>query len=102
MTAAFSVAEGGLMTTIQDLGRPQVVAAGVTTGGAMDRFAHTAANLLVGNDRSAATLECTLSGPRLVAQRPCLIAVAGADFDPRVNGEVVPMWTGIDVRESDE
>ena len=68
----------------------------------MDRFAHSAANLLVGNDRGAGTLECTLTGPRLVALRQCLVAVTGADFDPRVNGEAVPTWTGIDLREGDE
>ena len=101
MTATFLVEEAGLLTTIQDLGRPQAVAAGVTPGGAMDRFAHTAANLLVGNDRSAATLECTLIGPRLVVQRPCLIAIAGADLDARINGEIAPMWTGFDVVEGD-
>src|SRR3989475_8632440 len=102
MTAALRVRHPGLMTTIQDLGRPPAVGAGVTPGGAMDRFAHTAANLLVGNDRGAATLECTLTGPRLVALRQCLVAVTGADFDPRVNGEAIPMWTGIDLREGDE
>jgi antagonist of KipI len=102
MTAALRVVEPGLLSTIQDLGRPQAVAAGVTPGGAMDRFAHSVANLLVGNDRGAATLECTLTGPRLVAERPCLIAITGADFGPRINGEVVPMWTGVDVREGDE
>src|SRR2546426_3900578 len=102
MTAALRVRHPGLMTTIQDLGRPQAVGAGVTPGGAMDRFAHAAANLLVGNDRGAATLECTLTGPRLVALRQCLVAVTGADFDPRVNGEAVPTWTSIDLREGDE
>lgn len=85
----------GLFTTVQDLGRPNAIAAGVPAGGAMDRFAHSAANLLVGNDPSLATLECTLQGPRLVARRPCLVAITGADFDPRINGHTVPMWRGI-------
>src|SRR2546430_15756789 len=102
MTAALRVRHPGLMTTIQDLGRPQAVGAAVTQAGAMDRFAHPAANLRVGNDRGAATLECTLTGPRLVALGQCLVAVTGADFDPRVNGEAVPTWTGIDLREGDE
>src|SRR5439155_1157948 len=62
MTAVLRVQEPGLFTTIQDLGRPQAVASGVPPGGAMDRFAHTAANFLVGNDRGAASLECTLVG----------------------------------------
>ncbi|HUY73380.1 MAG TPA: biotin-dependent carboxyltransferase family protein, partial [Candidatus Dormibacteraeota bacterium] len=81
--------------TVQDLGRPNAMAAGVPPGGAMDRFAHSAANLLAGNDVRAATLECTLTGPRLVAERSCLVAITGADLDPRINGEPAPMWTGI-------
>jgi antagonist of KipI len=100
--AALRVKEPGLLSTIQDLGRPQAVAAGVTPGGAMDRFAHSAANLLIGNNRSAGTLECTLTGPRLFAERSCLVAITGADFAPRINGEEAPMWTGVAVREGDE
>ena len=92
---ALRVETAGLLTTVQDLGRPSAVAAGVPPGGAMDRFAHSAANLLAGNDARAATLECTLTGPRLVAERSCLVAITGADLDPRINGKPVPMWTGI-------
>jgi antagonist of KipI len=96
------VKKPGLLTTVQDLGRPHAINAGVPPGGAMDRFAHRAANLLVGNDESAATLECTLSGPELVALEPCLVAVTGADFDPRVNGEPEITWTGIFLSKGDE
>jgi biotin-dependent carboxylase-like uncharacterized protein len=88
------VVEPGLFTTIQDLGRPGALAAGVPPGGAMDRFAHRAANLLAGNSPQDAALECTMSGPHLVAEEPCLIAVTGADFQPRINGAPAPMWTG--------
>ena len=95
MTAVFSVVEPGLLTTVQDLGRPGAIASGVPPAGAMDRFAHAAANLLVGNDRSHATLECTLSGPGLLALRSCLVAVTGADLGAEVNGRAAPMWTGI-------
>ena len=102
MTEAFHVVEPGLLTTIQDLGRPHAVTAGVPAGGAMDRFAHVAANLLVGNDRGAATLECTLIGPRLRALQSCVIALAGADLGPRVSGGELPMWTAIGLREGDE
>jgi antagonist of KipI len=92
---ALRVEAPGLFTTVQDLGRPNALASGVSPGGAMDRFAHSAANLLVGNDRGAATLECTLTGPRLVAERQCLVAITGADLDPRVNGEPAAKWAGI-------
>jgi antagonist of KipI len=96
------VISAGLLTTIQDLGRPNAIASGVMAGGAMDRFAHAAANLIVGNDRSAATIECTVSGPRLVAAADCLVAITGGGFDPRVNGGAVPMWTGVPLAAGDE
>jgi antagonist of KipI len=95
MTAVFNVVQPGLLTTVQDLGRPGAIASGVPPGGAMDRFAHAAANLLVGNERTDATLECTLGGPQLVALRSCLVAVTGADLGLQVNGREAPMWTGI-------
>jgi antagonist of KipI len=86
---------------VQDLGRPTAISAGVPLGGAMDRFAHRAANLLVGNDESAATLECTVTGPMLVALRPCVVAITGADFAPDVNGASAPMWTSLSMNEGD-
>lgn len=102
MTDLFRVNEPGLFTTIQDLGRPQAIASGVPPGGAMDRFAHAAANFIVGNDRGAATLECTLRGPQLVAASSCLVAATGADFELYVNQVPVPMWTGIFLNAGDE
>jgi antagonist of KipI len=90
----FEVEAAGLFTTIQDLGRTGQYASGVPLGGAMDRFALTAANLLVGNPAGAAALECTLAGPALVARRGCLVAVTGADLDARRNDQPVPGWTG--------
>jgi antagonist of KipI len=61
----------------------------------MDRFAISAANLLVGNHESAGALECALNGPILVAEAPCLVAVTGADFGPLLNGIPMPSWTGV-------
>lgn len=102
MTPALRVVTPGLLTTIQDRGRPHTLASGVPPGGAMDRFAHAAANLLVWNDQSAAALECTLIGPRLVAARDCVIAITGADLGPRVNGAEAPMWTSFVLGAGDE
>src|SRR5258708_38292019 len=68
----------------------------------MSRFAHRAATVLAGTDGGAATLECTLNGPELVALRSCLVATTGADFDPRVNGQPVDMWEGMFLHEGDE
>lgn len=102
MTDLLRVVEPGLLSTVQDLGRPHAVASGVPPGGAMDRFAHAAANLLVGNDRSAPTIECTLRGPRLAALSACVVAVTGGECELRLNGEEAPMWTGLVLAEGDE
>ena len=99
---ALRVIAPGLLTTIQDRGRPHALASGVPPGGAMDRFAHAAANLLVWNDPSAAALECTVIGPRLVAERECVVAIAGADLSPRINGQDAPMWESVALGAGDE
>lgn len=101
MTAVFRVEHPGVQTTVQDLGRPGNRLAGVPPGGAMDRFALVAANLLVGNPEGAAALECTLAGPALVALTGCLVATTGGDLGPRLNGAEVPGWTSFWMAEGD-
>lgn len=93
--SSLRVVEPGLSTTIQDLGRPHAMIHGIPAGGAMDRFAHRAANRLAGNDDTAATLECTVRGPVLEALGACVVAITGGDLQPEVNGAAAPMWTSI-------
>jgi antagonist of KipI len=95
VTATLRVQDPGLFTTIQDLGRLSAISSGVQPGGAMDRFAHSAANLLVGNEPGQASLECTFSGPHLIAEHACVVAITGADFQPQVNGAAAASWTGL-------
>src|SRR5207302_1336606 len=95
------VEQPGMLATIQDLGRPGRRAAGVPPGGAMDRFALAAANLLVGNPEGSAAIECALSGPSLTALVGCLVAVTGADFGLQRNGRAVPTWTSLFVAPGD-
>jgi antagonist of KipI len=97
----FRVEDPGPFTLVQDLGRPGRRGSGVTPSGAMDRFALSAANLLVGNPEGSAALECAIAGPTLVALSSCLVAITGADFGPTLNGEEVPSWTGIFMVEGD-
>src|SRR5206468_1354770 len=71
------VVEPGLLTTVQDGGRPDLAAEGITRGGAADTWSLAVANALVGNAPDAAALELTLVGPTLRALRPVTVAVAG-------------------------
>lgn len=89
----------GLLTTVQDLGRYGFQKNGVTTSGAMDPFSHRIANLLVGNEDMASTLEATLIGPSLKFQEDSLIAICGGDFSPKINGEQVKMWRPIFIKK---
>ena len=95
---ALEVLDGGLLTTVQDLGRYGYERFGVPIAGAMDPFALRAANILVGNSPGEAALEITLVGPTLRTTESCLIAIAGADLSPRVHGWEVPLWMAIFVR----
>lgn len=92
------VEEPGLQSTLQDLGRSAGRRYGLPPGGALDRFAHRAANTLVGNSPDEATLEITLQGPRLVFNTPALLSLTGADLGPLLNDRPVPMWMSLFVR----
>ncbi len=74
------VVSGGLLTTVQDLGRTGFTDLGVPRGGAVDQISLTIANALVANPPGAAALEMTLLGPDLRVLAPLEIAVAGADL----------------------
>ncbi|WNR43628.1 5-oxoprolinase subunit C family protein [Paenibacillus roseipurpureus] len=89
---SFEVIKPGILSTLQDRGRYGHRKHGVIVSGPVDSWAHRAANVLVGNGRDAATLEMTLQGPHLVAQRDMQIAICGADMDVQMDGTPVPLW----------
>ena len=91
-----TVLSPGLLTTVQDLGRPGHRRQGVASGGAMDPFALQVANLLVGNAANAPALEFTLTGPRLKFSGDALIALCGGGFGD------LPEWRLVRVRAGEE
>lgn len=95
------VLEPGLSTTVQDTGRYGHYHIGMPPSGAMDQYAHKVANLLVGNDEDAATLESTYTGPDLEFGEDGIIAITGADMGPKLNGEEIPTWTAVEVSVGD-
>ncbi|ULA66148.1 MAG: 5-oxoprolinase subunit C [Nitrospira sp.] len=87
------VLDPGLFTTVQDLGRCGYQRFGVSVSGAMDPWALTVGNRLLGNPDGAAGLEITLQGPELLFEQALPIAITGADLSPTSNGLAIPMWT---------
>src|SRR5680860_1066479 len=89
----FEVIKPGLLTTIQDLGRPGYFHLGIPEGGAMDREAMRIANMLVGNPEDAAGLEAVFMGPELKFNDDALVAIGGAEMPVFVDGEERKCWT---------
>jgi len=88
---AVRVVKAGMLTTIQDRGRWGLQSRGVPVAGPMDPVSHRLANLLVGNDADAATLEVTLLGPQLEFEDERVIAVTGAEFEIFVDSKPMPL-----------
>ncbi len=87
------VLKPGLLSTLQDAGRPGHAALGVGRSGAMDGPAWQLANALVGNFRGEAAIECTLLGPSLKFTKATVVALTGATMEASVDGQPIPMWT---------
>jgi biotin-dependent carboxylase-like uncharacterized protein len=92
------VRKPGLATTVQDDGREGYYNVGIPPSGALDQRSLAAANLLVGNPEDAAVLECAFMGPELAFGEDALVAVTGAEMEPRVDGEARPQWEAFRVR----
>ncbi len=94
---ALKIIKPGLSTSIQDLGRPGYFHLGIPIGGAMDRFAMRAANMLVGNPEDAAGLEAVFMGPEIEFTEDVVVAVTGAEMPMSVDGEAVEGWSSFAV-----
>ncbi|RAN77418.1 biotin-dependent carboxyltransferase family protein [Bacillus sp. SRB_331] len=89
------ILHAGMFTTVQDLGRFHYQQYGVPVGGAMDKSALRMINMLVGNEENEAGLEITIMGPKLLIKKTTLLAIGGADMEPLLNGERIPLWRPI-------
>jgi biotin-dependent carboxylase-like uncharacterized protein len=86
------VRHGGLLTSVQDLGRYGYGPLGVSRSGAADPVALRLGNRLLGNRPGAAALEMTLLGGTFVFHRDTTVALSGADFGATLDGIPLPPW----------
>ena len=96
------ITRAGFLTSVQDLGRLGFRQFGVSVGGALDSHALRVANLLVGNDESAAGLEITLGGLRLHFVDDRIVAWCGGGFDVRLGSTSVAAGHAALVRAGQE
>ena len=92
----------GPLSTVQDGGRFGYMSTGFGSGGAMDLRSMRIANLLVGNYENDGVIEMTMLG--LSAEFTCtsVIALTGADMQPKLNGEDIPMYETVEVQAGDK
>lgn len=91
------VLQPGLLTTLQDPGRPGLAHLGVGRAGAFDAPALVIANLLCGNPRHACGLEITLRGPTLRFTAAAHIAITGAPLAVSLDGAPAATWAPVAV-----
>ena len=96
---SFRVLRPGLLTTVQDLGRPGMQRYGVVVGGAMDTLSLRIANLLVGNDENSAGLEMTLLGSALQFEQDAVVALCGGEFSATLGEQPLPLARPVFVRK---
>jgi antagonist of KipI len=97
---SISIIKPGLLDTIQDMGRFGYSHWGINVGGAMDKFAASVANMLVGNCIDEPVLEIHFPGPQILFDQNALIAITGADFCATLNEEELPLWKPVVVRKN--
>ena len=92
----------GPLSTIQDGGRFGYMSTGFGSGGAMDLRSMRIANLLVGNNENDGVIEMTLLGLSAEFTGSSVIALTGADMQPKLNGEEIPMYESVEVQAGDK
>ena len=85
------ILKAGMLDSIQDMGRFGYQHQGINPSGAMDKFAASLANALVGNNVNEAVLEMHFPAAIVLFDQPVIIALAGADFNATINGDPVPV-----------
>lgn len=95
------IIQPGLLTTVQDNGRWGYQQYGMPVAGAMDIFSLEVANLLVGNHKHDAVLECTFLGPTIKFNTDEVISITGANMGPMINDRPIEMWKSIQVKADD-
>jgi len=96
----FEVIKKGLETSIQDYpGRVGFLNQGFPPSGPMDSWSFRLANLLVGNNPEEGALECQFVGPSLKFDSDHVIAICGADMQPKIEGKSIPLWESILIKE---
>src|SRR4051812_35451720 len=97
---SIKITRPGVFTTIQDLGRYGYRASGIGPGGAMDPFAASVANLLVGNNEKLPVVEMHFPAPEILFEEDAVVSVTGGNFSGHIDAEPMPSWTPVFIKKN--
>lgn len=86
---SLNIIKAGLLDTVQDGGRYGYQFQGINPNGAMDRFAASLANALLGNSLQAPIIEMHFPAATFRFLKPAIICLTGADFRARINDQEI-------------
>lgn len=95
------ILKSGLFTTIQDKGRFGYLNKGVPVAGYMDTFSATKTNMLLENNKDAAVMEITMTGPTLLFEERTYISMGGAELSATLNNKPIPNFSVVEIHKGD-
>jgi len=101
LISLFEVLKVGVLVTIQDMGRKNFRHMGIPVSGAMDQLAYQIGNILLGNKRDVASIEVAMGGTILKVCHDVDVVITGADLSPTINGQTIPMYRVIRLKQND-
>lgn len=93
------VLDGGLYTTVQDLGRYGFERFGISPSGALDDYSFRLGNIFLNNDENTPQIEITLKGPILEFLVDKIITIVGGEIEAFLNENKIPNYRPIYVKK---
>lgn len=84
-----TVIRPGMLTQLQDQGRPGLAYFAIPRSGPLDRYSAELGNALLGNKPSAAVIECHFVSPILRFETSAAVCLTGASMNWTLNGQTV-------------
>ncbi|MDE3234459.1 MAG: biotin-dependent carboxyltransferase family protein [Bacteroidota bacterium] len=94
------IVKQGIADSIQDTGRFGYQHTGINPTGAMDTIAIQLANILVGNDPTAAVIELHFPASVFLFKQQACLAIAGADFGAMINDIPIATHTPVIIQKN--
>ncbi len=92
-SGSLEVIKGGIEATVQDYpGRLGYWDIGIPPSGPLDDYSLRLANVLVGNEPGEAAIEVAAGLFSVKMKRDVALAITGADMQPTISNNPVPMW----------